>query len=90
MERGFDLLKLNHAGVLLLKNGETINYGVKRRENDSLVYYTGKGLREMFSPNLSDIEKVKAEELKKLSEEKLIDLEYIAIIPLSLIDHVID
>ena len=94
MKKRFELLRFNHAGAMRLKNGITVNYGVIRRDNGKLVYYTGKGLREIWSPNLSSEEKIKAERLKRMTkekdgEEKLKDYGYIDITDLSDIDLVL-
>jgi hypothetical protein len=92
--KGFEYLTFNHAGVLLLKNGLTANYGVIRKENDSLIYFTGKGLREIWAPDISsDHARNKAFELKKIYEtngiESLIASNHIAIIPLVEIERVL-
>ena len=36
-----------------------------------MIFYTGKGLREMFKPHLTEEEKANAEQLKKLNEKTL-------------------
>ena len=92
--QGMEILRPNHAGLMQLKNGNTINYGVIRITNDKVVYYTGKGLREMWKPDMTDGEKKKAEELKKLSkstegEQQLIEDGYIAITPFEEIVRVV-
>jgi hypothetical protein len=76
-------LKPGQARVLTLENGDKINAGVIRVEGSLLVFYTGKGLREMFKPDMSDEEKKKAEELKKLSEEALTKDKYISTLQIS-------
>ena len=76
---GFDLLKENQVCVLLLKNGQFVNAGVIRVTNEAVVYYTGKGLREMWKPNMNDEERKRAEELKKKSEKDLLESKHIAI-----------
>jgi hypothetical protein len=72
-----------HAGVMVLKDGTKMNYGVIRvtRNMSKMVYYTGKGLREMFKPDMNEEEKSRATELKKLDEKTLMWLGYIAEIP---------
>lgn len=92
--QGMELLRFNHAGAMQLKNGETVNYGVIRIDNKELVYFTGKGLREMWKPNMSEEEKNIAENLRKISEEengeqKLIDSGHIAVTLLDQIERVI-
>lgn len=78
-------IKENHAGVMTLNDGTKANYGTIRvtQNMSKLIYYTGKGLREMFKPEMSEDEKHKAEELKKLDEKTLMKSGYIAEIPLS-------
>ncbi len=81
------LFKVNvgHAGVMTLKDGTKVNYGVKRITNDmqTMVYYTGKGLREMFKPNMNEEEKVIATELQKLDEGSLMKVGNLAKISLT-------
>ncbi|GAB4258181.1 MAG: hypothetical protein Kow0079_15410 [Vicingaceae bacterium] len=81
--QGFELLRFNHAGAMQLKDGRIINYGVIRLTDNEVVYYTGKGLREIWKPNMNEEEKKRAEELKKIGEEengeqRLIQTEHIA------------
>lgn len=64
--RGIQYLVPNHAGAMQLADGNTVNYGVISIEGDRVYYFTGKGLREMWSPNMSDREKERAENLKNL------------------------
>ncbi len=66
--QGLELLQFNHAGAMQLKNGETINYGVIRKTENEVVYYTGKGLREMWKPDMTEDEKRKADELKEIEK----------------------
>lgn len=75
----------NHAGVMTLKDGSNVNYGVIRVSENlgKMVYYTGKGLREMFKPDMSEEEKQRAAELKKLSENELMKQGFVAEIALS-------
>jgi hypothetical protein len=92
--QGIELLRFNHAGVMQLKDGRIVNYGVIRINDKEVVYYTGKGLREMWKPNMNDVEKKLAEKLIKIGEEeygeqKLIKSEYIAVTPLDQIERVI-
>jgi hypothetical protein len=82
--QGFELLRFNHAGAMQLKDGRTVNYGVIRLTDTEVVYYTGKGLREMWKPNMTEEEKKIAEELKRIGEEpdgeeKLISSGHIAV-----------
>jgi hypothetical protein len=71
--------KKGHAGVMTLKNGTQINYGVIRMTQNmsKIIFYTGMGLRELFKPDMSEEEKKNAEHLKKLNEKTLIKLGYI-------------
>src|ERR1019366_5665836 len=64
--------KLNQgeAKVLELNNNKRINVGVIRIEDNNLVYYTGKGLREIFKPLIKTEEERKAvDELENKDEE---------------------
>jgi len=81
--QGIELLRENHAGAMMLKDGTTLNYGVIRLSENEVVYYTGKGLREMWKPNMTDEERKRAEELRRISKEpdgerKLMHSEHIA------------
>ena len=91
---GIELLRFNHAGAMLLKDGNTVNYGVIRKDNEKVVYYTGKGLREMWKPNMTEEEKVVASELKRISAEidgdnKLIASGHIAVTFFNEIDRIV-
>lgn len=90
---GIQTLRPNHAGSLRLKTGRTINYGVIRVDENQLVYFTGKGLREIWKPNMSEEEKQQAEILKasleqENGEKKLLESNHIAITPLDEIEQV--
>lgn len=78
-------VKEGHAGVMTLNDGTKANYGTIRvtQNMNKLIYYTGKGLREMFKPDMTEDEKHKAEELKKLDEKTLMKSGYVAEILLS-------
>lgn len=43
-------VKEGHAGVMTLNDGTQMNYGVIRitQNLSKMIFYTGKGLREMF------------------------------------------
>jgi hypothetical protein len=57
---------------------EVINAGIIRIEhNFDVVYYTGRGLREIWKPDMTDEQKENAEALKKKSEDYLILNHYI-------------
>jgi hypothetical protein len=68
-------IKVNegHAGVLTLKDGTQMNYGVIRvtQNLSKMIFYTGKGLREMFNPDMTEEETIIAEQLKKLDKKTL-------------------
>jgi hypothetical protein len=66
------------ARIALLRTGEKINVGFHKIEGEDVYYYTGKGLREIFKPNMTEEEKLKADTLKLLSEEELLAGEYLA------------
>ena len=68
MIQGIELLRFNHAGVMALTDGSTMNYGVieLNEQKGTLTFFTGKGLREMWNPNMSTEEKNKAAELIKI------------------------
>ena len=70
---------------MTLNNGTKLNYRAIRvtRNNRKLIYYTEKGLREIFKPDMTEDEKHKAEELKKLDEKTLMKSGHIAEIRLS-------
>ena len=75
-------IKINegHAGVMTLKDGTEMIYRVisVRQHSNKMIIYTDKGLREMFSPDMTEKEKAKATELKKLDEKSLMKLGYIS------------
>lgn len=92
--QGIELLQFNHAGVIQLKDGSSMNYGVIRKNETELVCYTGKGLREMWKPAMTEEEKIIANKLRKIAneeggEKKLIESEHIAVIPINQILRVI-
>jgi len=59
------------AKVAVLSNGDRMNVGWIRIEGDEVVFYTGKGLYNIWRPNMSSTDQKKAEEYKKLTEEEL-------------------
>ncbi|HVA97533.1 MAG TPA: hypothetical protein VNG53_01450 [Bacteroidia bacterium] len=92
--QGIEMLSFNHAGTMQLKNGQTVNYGVIRTPNNEVVYYTGKGLREMWKPTMTEEEKKLANQLRQIGEkedgeQKLIASEHIAATPFDEIVKVI-
>lgn len=70
------------ATIVTLLNGLTMNAGTIRVEDGYAVHYTGKGLREMFKPNMNQEEQKRANELQKMPEEYLEEHDYIAWTPL--------
>ncbi len=82
-------LRPNHAGALVLDTGETINYGVIEVEHGKLKYYTGRGLREIWSPRMSEEQEAVAAMLKEKTEEELMASGHIAVIPLGRIVRVL-
>ncbi|TND08265.1 MAG: hypothetical protein FD123_2407 [Bacteroidetes bacterium] len=79
----------NRAGVLLFCNGQLTNYGSIRVEQGNAIYYTGKGLREIWKPDMNEDEKKLAEELKKKPEHEMIASDHIAVTPLTEIADVL-
>jgi hypothetical protein len=75
-------IKVNegHAGVMTLKDGTKMNYGVIRiaQNMSKMIFYTGKGLREIFKPDMTEEEKAIAAELKKLDEKTLMKSGHVA------------
>lgn len=83
-------IKENHAGVMTLNDGAKLNCVMKRitrithnQNRSKLIYYTDKGLREIFKPDMTEDEKHQAEELKKQDEKTLMKSGHIDEIPLS-------
>lgn len=73
-----------HAGSMELTDGTRANYGVIRLEGDTLVHYTGQGLRMMWKPDMNAEEQAEADKLRALlkkprGEEELIALGHIAV-----------
>lgn len=61
------------ARVAILKNGQRMNAGWLRIDDDEyVVYYTGQGLKEMWKPNMSLQEQQRANDLKQKAEPELI------------------
>ena len=64
-------------------NGKSINAGIIRIEKDfNVVYYTGKGLREIWKPDMTEEERVNAEFLNNQSESYLLEHQYMMKTPL--------
>lgn len=79
-------LKKGHAGLMILKNGEVINYGVKDLDEDFLIYYTGKGLKEIWEKS-TESEK---QNLLHKSDEDLMKLGYLDKISMTEIKRIIN
>jgi len=78
------------VGQLELDSGIMMPYCFKRISQDKtkLICYTGKGISDICMPlTKKDIQK--AEELKKLSENRLIEMGYLDVIPFENIKNVI-
>lgn len=78
--------KPGHAGVMTLINGERVNYGAIAERNGNLLYYTGKGLREIHPNTPEALAKVSPELKAKADAEAWDDLKlsgHVAEIPLS-------
>ena len=76
----------NHAGALRLTNGTEINYGSIEVRDDNFVFYTRKGLDEIFSYTA---DKVQSNKLKIETEENLIKSGHIASIAINTIDKIL-
>ena len=74
-----------HAGVITLRDGSVFNYGIKRYvlKTDTLVFYTGKALNELFKSNPSEEEKALSSKLLDYSEKKMEKLGYLGKIKMS-------
>jgi|GEM_PF-1701798 hypothetical protein len=60
-------------------NISDISAGIIRIERDfSIVYYTGKGLRELWKPDMSNEEKKHAQAIKNLPEHDLIENHFVS------------
>lgn len=79
----------NHAGVMVLANGQSANYGSIRVENGNAIYWTGKGLREAWPQSPDENQKKLAAELQEKSERELISSGHIAVTPLDQIQTVL-
>lgn len=82
-----DKLVENNSVIVDIKskndNIETINMGVIRIEkNFDVVYYTGKGLREIWKPDMTDEQIKNAENLKSQPEKYLIENHFISKTPI--------
>ena len=80
-------IKVNegHAGVITLRDGNVFNYGIKRYvlKTDTLVFYTGKALNELFKSNPSDEQKKNSIKILDYTEKELEKLGYLGKIKMS-------
>ena len=80
-------IKVNegHAGVITLREGSVFNYGIKRYvlKTDTLVFYTGKALNELFKSNPSDEQKKNSIKILDYTEKELEKLGYLGKIKMS-------
>lgn len=68
---------IGQTRVGVLYNGDKINVGWIRIEGEDVVYYTGQGLYNIWRPNMTQDEKIKADYYKKLTELELKQLGYL-------------
>jgi|GEM_PF-2707024 hypothetical protein len=80
----FDKQSNGHAVTILLKDGTLMNAGIIDVNKDTVEFYTGKGLKELFK---SDLDDEKREQLLK-DKETLLSKQYIADINLGDIENV--
>jgi hypothetical protein len=89
-----DSLKEGQALTLEIVNHDKIDFinaGIIRVDNNyEIIYYTGKGLREIFKSDMTDKEKINAEQLKKTTETDLIRSGYIAKIAIDNVVRVVE
>ena len=80
-------IKVNegHAGVITLRDGSVFNYGIKRYvlKTDTLVFYTGKALNELFKRKPSDEQKKNSSKILDYTEKELEKLGYLGKIKMS-------
>lgn len=72
-----DKIVIGQARTAILENGNRINVGWLRIEGNEVLFYTGKGLSEMWKPNMNNMEQQSAERLKQLPEKELIKQGYL-------------
>lgn len=80
-------IRIGEARVLKLKSGDDINAGFIKIIENTVYFYTGKGLSELFRPNMSPEQRAIASELKVKTEEELISLGYISSVN---VDEILD
>jgi hypothetical protein len=85
-----DKLIGGNAVVLKLTTGDTIAAGIIRMDNNfDIIHYTGKGLRELYDPNITEEKKAEIKHLLEQSEEEKIENGYITKTSLDLIEKII-
>lgn len=74
-----------HAGILNMKDGKSMNYGVIRVTQDmqTLICYTGSGLRELYRPGMSASERKEADEIIAKGESALIKMGFVMRVPVN-------
>ena len=78
-----DKLRTNYATTFILTDGTTINAGIECiKPNFDILIYTGKGLREIFQPSTNVESVARAAQLKRETQEYLLENNYMALIPL--------
>lgn len=83
---GLEILKTNHAGLLYTVDGQTVNYGVIRIQDQQLVYYTHLAFVDIFSHR---IDQTTRQSFLSKGEPWLINNNYISKIKLSDISYVL-
>lgn len=70
---------------MTLRDGTQIGCRIIRatRNLSKLIFYTDKGVKEIFKPDMNEVEKANAEQLKTLDEKELIKLGYVSKISVS-------
>lgn len=72
MKNNLSKIYMGNTGTVILKDGKRVMAGFKEVKGEDVIYYTGKGLREMFNPNpMTDDEKLTASKLRELSDDVL-------------------
>jgi len=67
---------IGQARVAVLQDGERINVGWFKIDGEDVVYYTGRGLYDIWRPSMTKEEQMNAEHYKKLTEAELEKLGY--------------
>lgn len=78
-------IKINtDEAIMTLKDGAQMNYRAIRVTKDlrKMIFFNEQGLKEIFKPDMNEVEKANAERLKKLDEKALMKLGYVSEISL--------